>query len=60
MTRTCSILMGMIGFDEVDIVRTVLEGCRWIWVGDGFATADEVVLDDPHHLAPIYVSYQLI
>ena len=60
MPRIYSILMGMIGSDEMDIVRAVLEGCRWIWVGDGFATTDEVVLDDPHHLAPIYVSYQLI
>ena len=40
--------------------QTVLEECRWIWVGDGSATADEVVLNDLHHLASIYVSYQLI
>ncbi|CBI27138.3 unnamed protein product, partial [Vitis vinifera] len=52
MPRIYSILMGMIGSDEMDIVRAVLEGCRWIWVGDGFATADEVVLDGPLHLAP--------
>ena len=52
MPRIYSILMGMIGSDEMDIVRAILEGCRWIWVGDGFATADEVVIDGPLHLAP--------
>ncbi|KAF8378912.1 hypothetical protein HHK36_030261 [Tetracentron sinense] len=52
MPRIYSILMGMIGSDEMDIVKAVLEGCRWIWVGDGFATSDEVVLNGPLHLAP--------
>ncbi|XP_059656455.1 uncharacterized protein LOC132303270 isoform X2 [Cornus florida] len=52
MPRIYSILMGMIGSDEMDIVKAVLEGCRWIWVGDGFATLDEVVLNGPLHLAP--------
>ncbi|OMO98695.1 Zinc finger, RING-type [Corchorus olitorius] len=52
MPRIYSILMNMIGSDEMDIVKAVLEGCRWIWVGDGFATSDEVVLDGPLHLAP--------
>lgn len=52
MPRIYSILAGLIGTDEMDIVKAVLEGCRWIWVGDGFATSDEVVLDGPLHLAP--------
>ncbi|XWS54336.1 hypothetical protein CRYUN_Cryun10bG0081200 [Craigia yunnanensis] len=52
MPRIYSILMNMISSDEMDIVKAVLEGCRWIWVGDGFATSDEVVLDGPLHLAP--------
>ncbi|TYH39166.1 hypothetical protein ES332_D12G162000v1 [Gossypium tomentosum] len=52
MPRIYSILMNMIGSDEMDIVKAVLEGCRWIWVGDGFATSDEVVLDGPLHLTP--------
>ncbi|KAL6965910.1 hypothetical protein U1Q18_049781 [Sarracenia purpurea var. burkii] len=52
MPRIYTILMGMVGSDEMDIVKAVLEGCRWIWVGDGFATSDEVVLSGPLHLAP--------
>ncbi|KAL4186156.1 hypothetical protein AMTRI_Chr09g12820 [Amborella trichopoda] len=52
MPRIYSILSSMIGLDQMDIVKAVLEGCRWIWVGDGFATADEVVLNGPLHLAP--------
>ncbi|KAK7308413.1 hypothetical protein VNO77_42018 [Canavalia gladiata] len=52
MPRIYSILTGMIATDEIEIVKAVLEGCRWIWVGDGFATSDEVVLDGPLHLAP--------
>ncbi|KAK9115561.1 hypothetical protein Sjap_014508 [Stephania japonica] len=52
MPRIYSLLMGMIGTDEMEIVKAVLEGCRWIWVGDGFATLDEVVLSGPLHLAP--------
>ncbi|XVF66987.1 hypothetical protein PTKIN_Ptkin10aG0083900 [Pterospermum kingtungense] len=52
MPRIYSILMNMIASDEMDIVKAVLEGCRWIWVGGGFATSDEVVLDGPLHLAP--------
>lgn len=52
MPRIYSILMNMLASDEIDIVKAVLEGCRWIWVGDGFATTDEVVLNGPLHLAP--------
>ncbi|XP_031371785.1 sacsin isoform X1 [Punica granatum] len=52
MPRIYSILTGLLGSDEMDIVKAVLEGSRWIWVGDGFATSDEVVLDGPLHLAP--------
>lgn len=52
MPRIYTILMGMVGSDEMDVVKAVLEGCRWIWVGDGFATSEEVVLNGPLHLAP--------
>lgn len=52
MPRIYSLLMGLLGTDEIDIVKAVLEGCRWIWVGDGFATSNEVVLNGPLHLAP--------
>ncbi|KAJ0094050.1 hypothetical protein Patl1_16358 [Pistacia atlantica] len=52
MPKIYSILASLIVSEEMDIVKAVLEGCRWIWVGDGFATSDEVVLDGPFHLAP--------
>jgi len=52
MPRIYSILTGMMSTDEIEIVKAVLEGCRWIWVGDGFATSEEVVLEGPLHLAP--------
>eukprot|EP01018_Ginkgo_biloba_P011710 Gb_03748 [translate_table: standard] len=52
MPRIYSVLTSMIGMDEMDIVKAVLEGSRWVWVGDGFATVDEVVLNGPLHLAP--------
>ncbi|KAG9441938.1 hypothetical protein H6P81_017792 [Aristolochia fimbriata] len=52
MPRIYAMLAGMIGDEEMDIVKVVLEGSRWIWVGDGFATLDEVVLNGPLHLAP--------
>ncbi|KAK9106331.1 hypothetical protein Syun_022342 [Stephania yunnanensis] len=52
MPRIYSLLMDMVGTDEMEIVKAVLEGCRWIWVGDGFATLNEVVLSGPLHLAP--------
>ncbi|CDP11009.1 unnamed protein product [Coffea canephora] len=52
MPRIYSILSGMTGSEEMDIVKAILEGSRWVWVGDGFATLDEVVLDGPLHLAP--------
>ncbi|KAG2569738.1 hypothetical protein PVAP13_7NG437900 [Panicum virgatum] len=52
MPKIYSLLTSLIGSDEMDIVKVVLEGCRWIWVGDGFAKADEVVLSGHLHLAP--------
>lgn len=52
MPRIYARLTEMIGSDEMDIVKAVLEGSRWIWVGDGFATVEEVVLNGPLHLAP--------
>uniref|UniRef100_A0A7N0RD15 RING-type domain-containing protein n=1 Tax=Kalanchoe fedtschenkoi TaxID=63787 RepID=A0A7N0RD15_KALFE len=50
MPRIYSILTSLMKSDEMEIVKAVLEGCRWIWVGDGFATSDEVVLEGPLHL----------
>ncbi|XP_066349988.1 uncharacterized protein [Miscanthus floridulus] len=52
MPKIYSLLTNLIGSDEMDIVKVVLEGCRWIWVGDGFAKTDEVVLSGHLHLAP--------
>lgn len=52
MPKIYSLLTNLIGSDEMDIVKVVLEGCRWIWVGDGFAKVDEVVLSGHLHLAP--------
>lgn len=52
MPKVYSLLSNLIGSDEMDIVKAVLEGCRWIWVGDGFATVNEVVLSGHLHLAP--------
>lgn len=33
----------MLGSDEVEIVKVVLEGSCWVWVGDGFVNVLEVV-----------------
>ncbi|XP_008803352.1 sacsin [Phoenix dactylifera] len=52
MPKVYSLLTNLIGSDEMDIVKAVLEGCRWIWVGDGFATVNEVVLNGHLHLVP--------
>lgn len=52
MPKIYSLLTNLIASDEMDIVKAVLEGCRWIWVGDGFATVSEVVLNGHLHLAP--------
>ncbi|CAN0888331.1 SACS [Linum grandiflorum] len=52
MPRIYALMISLVGSEEMDIVKAVLEGSRWIWVGDGFATCDEVVLDGPLHLAP--------
>ncbi|XP_076890119.1 uncharacterized protein LOC143541094 [Bidens hawaiensis] len=52
MPRIYSILIHMLNSDEMDIVKAVLEGSRWIWVGDGFATPEEVVINGSLHLAP--------
>ena len=52
MPRIYSLMMGLIGSDEMDVIKVILEGCRWIWVGDGFATVEEVVLSGHLHLAP--------
>ncbi|KAL8139892.1 hypothetical protein V2J09_005913 [Rumex salicifolius] len=52
MPKIYARLTELIGSDEMEIVKAVLEGCRWVWVGDGFATAEEVVLSGTLHLAP--------
>lgn len=52
MPKIYSLLASMITSDEMDLVKAVLEGCRWIWVGDGFATVEEVVLDGHLQLSP--------
>ncbi|KAI0491374.1 hypothetical protein KFK09_025634 [Dendrobium nobile] len=52
MPKIYSLLTNLIGSDEMDIVKAILEGCRWIWVGDGFSTVSEVVLHGQFHLAP--------
>ncbi|KAH9612108.1 hypothetical protein KSS87_002588 [Heliosperma pusillum] len=52
MPRIYARLTEIISTDEMDIVKAVLEGSRWIWVGDGFATVEEVVLNGPLHMAP--------
>ncbi|KAG0477770.1 hypothetical protein HPP92_012489 [Vanilla planifolia] len=52
MPKIYSILITLIGLEEMDIVKAILEGSRWIWVGDGFSTVNEVVLNGQFHLAP--------
>ncbi|KAL4575550.1 hypothetical protein LXL04_022397 [Taraxacum kok-saghyz] len=52
MPRIYAILMNMLNSDEMDIVKAILEGSRWIWVGDGFGTPEEVVISGSLHLAP--------
>ncbi|KAK8969856.1 hypothetical protein KSP40_PGU011807 [Platanthera guangdongensis] len=52
MPKVYSLLTNMLGSDEMDIVKAILEGCRWIWVGDGFSMISEVVLNGQFHLAP--------
>lgn len=52
MPKIYSLLLSLVGSDEMDLVKAVLEGCRWIWVGDGFAKVEEVVLNGHLHLAP--------
>ncbi|PKA59238.1 E3 ubiquitin-protein ligase MUL1 [Apostasia shenzhenica] len=52
MPKIYSLLTNLIGREEMDVVKAILEGCRWIWVGDGFATANEVVLTGQFHLSP--------
>ncbi|CAN1168841.1 SACS [Linum perenne] len=52
MPKIYILMISLVGSEEMDIIKAILEGSRWIWVGDGFATCDEVVLDGPFHLAP--------
>ncbi|KAG0589167.1 hypothetical protein KC19_1G000400 [Ceratodon purpureus] len=50
--RIYTLLNEMLGSDEMEIVKAVLEGSRWVWVGDGFANVEEVAFSGPLHLAP--------
>jgi sacsin len=52
MPKIYSLLTSLVGSDDMEIVKAVLEGSRWIWVGDGFAKVDEVVLSGQLHMAP--------
>lgn len=50
--RIYVLLNEMLGSDEMEIVKAVLEGSRWVWVGDGFASVREVAFSGPLHLTP--------
>ncbi|CAM6095372.1 unnamed protein product [Calypogeia fissa] len=50
--RIYTSLNKMLGTEEMEVVKAVLEGCRWVWVGDGFASIQEVAFSGPLHLAP--------
>ncbi|KAJ7566796.1 hypothetical protein O6H91_02G118900 [Diphasiastrum complanatum] len=52
--RIYSFLNQLLGTEDMEIVKAILEGCRWIWVGDGFATVQEVAFDGPLHLSPYF------
>lgn len=47
-----ALLTEKIGVDELEIVKVLLEGSRWVWVGDRFVAVQEVVLNGPLHLSP--------
>ncbi|EFJ19830.1 hypothetical protein SELMODRAFT_152901 [Selaginella moellendorffii] len=47
-----SMLSDMLGSDEMEIVKAILEDRSWIWVGSRFAMAREVVFDGALHLTP--------
>ncbi|KAH7404684.1 hypothetical protein KP509_15G038000 [Ceratopteris richardii] len=50
--RMYALLSEKIGTEEIEIVKTVLEGSEWVWVGDKFVCVHDVVLSGPLHLAP--------
>ncbi|KAL2612990.1 hypothetical protein R1flu_024682 [Riccia fluitans] len=50
--RIYTLLNNLLGTEEMEIVKAVLEGSRWVWVGDGFASVQEVAFSGPLHLAP--------
>eukprot|EP00897_Mesotaenium_endlicherianum_P007203 jgi/Mesen1/6510/ME000332S05518 len=47
-----SLLTQMLGSEEMPLVRAVLEGGRWVWVGDSFCLISECALTGPLQLAP--------
>jgi sacsin len=50
--RIYTLLHQLLGREEMEIVKAVLEGCSWVWVGDGFAPVDQVAFTGPLNLAP--------
>ncbi|GJN26047.1 hypothetical protein PR202_gb13945 [Eleusine coracana subsp. coracana] len=52
MPKIYSLLANLIGSDEMDIVKVVLEGCRWIWVGMDSQKLMKLFLSGHLHLAP--------
>jgi sacsin len=50
--RIYTLLHQLLGREEMEIVKAVLEGCSWVWVGDGFAPVDQVTFTGPLNLAP--------
>jgi sacsin len=37
---------------ELEVLRAILEGARWVWVGDGFVQAAELCFDAVAHFPP--------
>ncbi|KAI5066266.1 hypothetical protein GOP47_0018890 [Adiantum capillus-veneris] len=47
-----ALLTDKLGTEELEIVKTILEGSQWVWIGDRFVSVHEAVLTGPLHLAP--------
>ncbi|OAE21027.1 hypothetical protein AXG93_606s1120 [Marchantia polymorpha subsp. ruderalis] len=50
--RIYTLLNNILATEEMEIVKALLEGSGWVWVGDGFASVQEVAFSGPLHLAP--------
>lgn len=57
--RIYTLLHQLLGREEMDIVKAVLEGSAWVWVGDGFAAVDQVAFTGPLNLAPYFFGTSL-